>query len=67
MAGSSQQMILDYNSNIVNWAAVFFLAKLFAPVPGLFKLIQGGSSWTAALRTEEGVAVPVDVAESISS
>lgn len=47
---SRQEAILSYSSSIINFGAFMALSKVLACVPGIFKLLQGGSQWTAKLR-----------------
>lgn len=58
MALATMDGVLAYLSDISNFAAFVLLARLLSTVTGVFKLIQGGSQWTAKLRTDLPSSVP---------
>jgi len=47
-----------YNCDILNFAAFHFLSSILGAVPGVFKLIQGGSQWASLLRDNETHKLP---------
>jgi hypothetical protein len=47
---STKERILNWNADVCNYASTKLLSGVLANVPGIFRLIQGGSAWQSKYR-----------------